>query len=85
MSSLEDRRDALESQIEFDAKHAAALASVKRSQLLKEGEGLAVMHAAMSFGQDALEGPLAKVVHASKLFCIAALFIIQNALIIYLN
>ncbi len=85
MSSLEDRLEALEEQSAFDAKHATALASVQRSQRLKEGEGLAVMHAAMSFGEDALEGPLARVVHGAKLFCIAALFIIPNALVIYLS
>ncbi|WP_208353928.1 hypothetical protein [Pseudaestuariivita rosea] len=85
MSNMKNMQNQLDEQQRQDAVYEAAMASVRRSQRAREAGGYAVMSAAMGYGESAMgKGWFSKINHAAKLFCIAAAFIIPNALIVYL-
>ncbi|NSX54098.1 hypothetical protein [Parasulfitobacter algicola] len=85
MSNMDDLKPALDEEQRQKAVYDAAMASVKQSERKRQAAGYAVMAGAMGYGEAALgDGKFAKLSKAAKLFCIAALFILPNALIIYL-
>jgi hypothetical protein len=67
----------------LDARYAKARAEIERQRLIESGQSGALLFAAMAYG-DAMETtPLfQKAAHAAKLFCIAAVCIIPNLLVI---
>ena len=83
MSNVEDRLHARDEQVEFDRKYAEAVASIRKNQEIEAGQAGALMFAAVAYGEE-LEGNKAfqMASHLAKLFCIAAVLIIPNLLII---
>ncbi|MDU8909941.1 hypothetical protein [Aestuariicoccus sp. MJ-SS9] len=83
MSSLDDRSLAAEETRALDARYAAARAEIERSRAVEQGQAGALVFAALAYG-DALDSntAFAKASHAAKLFCIAAVFVIPNLLVI---
>lgn len=83
MSNLEDRKHGMMESAALEARYKAARADIERSRKIENGQAGALMFGALVY-QDALEtNPLfARAAHAAKLFCIAALFIIPNLLVL---
>lgn len=66
----------------LDARYKAAVAELRRGKEIETGQSGAMLFAALAYG-DVLENNtlFAKMSHAAKLLCIAALFIIPNLLV----
>jgi hypothetical protein len=82
MSNVEDRLNSLDHQ-RLDARYEAAKAGILRNRRIENGQAGAMVFAALAYG-DALEenALFAKASHWAKLFCIAAVFVIPNLLVI---
>jgi hypothetical protein len=66
------------------ARYEAAVAQLRRSEQIEQGQSGAMVFAALAYG-DTLEKNtvFASASHLAKLFCIAALFVIPNLLVIH--
>lgn len=83
MSGVEARIMAKAEQDQLNARYAQARAEIERSRLIENGQSGALMFAALAYGDALNENTLfQKASHAAKLFCIAAVFIIPNLLVI---
>ncbi|MFP7674047.1 hypothetical protein ACG74X_11905 [Marivita sp. S0852] len=83
MSGVEDRMAAKEEQDQLNARYAEARAEIERNRLIENGQSGAVMYAALAYGDVLEQNSLFRSAsHAAKLFCIAAVFIIPNLLVI---
>lgn len=84
MSGMDVRVAAKVEQQMLDKRYAEARAEIERNRLIENGQSGALMFAAMAYGDALEENSLFKTAsHAAKLFCIAALFIIPNLLVIH--
>jgi hypothetical protein len=83
MSNVEDRKHSLEERRALEDTYRAARARIERNRQVESGQAAALMFAAMAYG-DVLENnrPFALMSHWAKLFCIAAVFVIPNLLMI---
>lgn len=83
MSNLEDRMYSVEEAREIDARYQRARAQIEKNREIEAGQASALFFASMAY-RDTLETNklFAAASHAAKLFCIAALFIIPNLLVI---
>lgn len=84
MSGVEERMAAKDEQAMLNERYLAARADLERSRLIENGQSGALLFAAMAYG-DALESnSLFRLAsHWAKLFCIAAVFVIPNLLVLY--
>ncbi len=68
----------------LEKRYHAARARLESSQRIEQGQSGALMFAAMAYGETLESKPMfATMSHLAKLFCIAALFLIPNLLVIY--
>lgn len=69
---------------ELNARYDAAVAQVRKTQQIEQGQAGALVYAALAYGSALEENSLfAKVSHIGKLVCIAAVFVIPNLLVIH--
>ncbi|MFZ5963324.1 hypothetical protein ACOXXX_10260 [Thalassococcus sp. BH17M4-6] len=83
---MSDAKDAKNHRIDpavLDARYKAAVADLRRTQRVEDGQAGALVYAALAYG-DALESNslFARASHVAKLLCIAAVFVIPNLLVI---
>ncbi len=83
MSGMDARVSAKEKQQMLEDRYQAARANIDRRRQIEDGQSGALLFAAMAYG-DALErNKLLKLAsHWAKLFCIAAVFVIPNLLVL---
>lgn len=65
---------------DFSARTAAALASIERDRLRRQGEQATPMFAALAFGEALNTTPLGKMAKAAQAVCIIAAGVIPVAL-----
>ncbi len=84
MSHVEDGSGAVVSNEVLDDRYRRARAKLESSRKIEAGQGGAVVFAALAYGETLDESSLFKTVsHLAKLFCIAALFLIPNLLVVH--
>ena len=83
MSNLEHRKTSVAERDALDAKYRAARARIEKNRQVEAGQAGALMFAALAY-QETLETNtlFATASHWAKLFCIAALFVIPNLLVL---
>lgn len=84
MSGVDARVFAREEQTMLDTRYAEARAEIERNRLIENGQSGALMFAALAYGDALEENSLFRTAsHLAKLFCIAAVFIIPNLLVLH--
>ncbi len=84
MYDHDGRLNGTTSATDLTARYQEARRSIEARQRLEAGQSGALVYAALAYG-DSLERTsiFGAVTHLSKLFCIAALFVIPNLLVIH--
>ncbi|OSQ46989.1 hypothetical protein [Marivita geojedonensis] len=84
MSGVDARVFAREEQTMLDTRYAEARSEIERNRLIENGQSGALMFAALAYGDALEENSLFRTAsHLAKLFCIAAVFIIPNLLVLH--
>lgn len=84
MSGVDARVFAREEQTMLDTRYAEARAEIERNRLIENGQSGALMFAALAYGDALEENSLFRTAsHLAKFFCIAAVFIIPNLLVLH--
>ena len=83
MSNVEARKQSVEEGRALEELYQEARARIEKNRKIEQGQAGALMFAALAYG-DAMENNRAFTLasHWAKLFCIAAVFIIPNLLMI---
>lgn len=84
MSGMEVRVAAKTEQKMLDQRYAEARADLERNRLIESGQSGALLFAAMAYGDALEEYTLFRTAsHWAKLFCIGAVFVIPNLLVLH--
>ncbi|WP_439123302.1 hypothetical protein [Marivita sp.] len=84
MSGMDARVAAKTEQQALEKRYAEARADIERNRLIENGQSGALLYAAMAYGDALEENTLFRTAsHWAKLFCIAAVCIIPNLLVIH--
>lgn len=84
MSNVEDRLESVMENQMLEERYQKMRAKIERNRLIEDGQAGAMVFAALAYG-DALDEhrSFRLVSHWAKLFCIAAVFVIPNLLVIH--
>ena len=83
MSNVEDRKHSVEERRALEETYRTARAKIERNRQIESGQAAALMFAAMAYGEELENNKLfALMSHWAMLFCIAAVFVIPNLLLI---
>ncbi len=84
MSGMDVRVAAKSEQQMLDKRYAEARADIERNRLIENGQSGALLFAAIAYGDALEENTLFRTAsHLAKLFCIAAMFVIPNLLVLH--
>ncbi|MGY9048964.1 hypothetical protein P775_21385 [Puniceibacterium antarcticum] len=84
MSNLQDRSESVGNSSALRKRYETSRASIESFRRIEAGQSGAMVYAALAYG-DVLESSsgFRTMSHLAKLFCIAALFVIPNLLVIH--